>query len=350
MAIRDNTSIRASADILRDRLPSSWELKSTSPPRGSRAAADGYVRITAPGRVSGVLALLLKRGLEPRQVSAIAGDEDGGTDDATRLIAAPYLSPAVRERLEDAGLAYLDLTGNVRLQMTKPGLYIRTQGADVNPNRKERPSRTLRGAKAGRVVRALVDSADPPGVRALAEGASVDPGYASRIIALLDREALIRREGRGRIASVDWQRLLKRWAQDAPLESRGQQVTCLEPRGLGALDTKLKKLSLRYAVTGSLAAGRFAPLAPPRLAVVYTDDVEEAIENLGLRRTDAGANVMLIESADEGVFARGGKRDGVQYVAPSQAAADLLSSTGRGPAEAEELIAWMAEHEEAWRG
>jgi hypothetical protein len=36
-------------------------------------------------------------------------------------------------------------------------------------------------------------------------------------------------------------------------------------------------------------------------------------------------------------------------VAPSQAAADLLTSSGRGPEEAEALIEWMLANEEAWR-
>ena len=42
--------------------------------------------------------------------------------------------------------------------------------------------------------------------------------------------------------------------------------------------------------------------------------------------------------------------DDVRYVALSQAAADLLGSPGRGPAEGEALIDWMKEHEEVWRG
>ena len=33
----------------------------------------------------------------------------------------------------------------------------------------------------------------------------------------------------------------------------------------------------------------------------------------------------------------------------SQAAVDLLTGPGRGPAEADELIRWMREHEDAWR-
>lgn len=43
------------------------------------------------------------------------------------------------------------------------------------------------------------------------------------------------------------------------------------------------------------------------------------------------------------------QRDGVWYAAPSQIAADLLTSPGRGPAEGEELIEWMFAHEGAWR-
>jgi hypothetical protein len=44
------------------------------------------------------------------------------------------------------------------------------------------------------------------------------------------------------------------------------------------------------------------------------------------------------------------EKDGIRYAAVSQVLADLLTSPGRGPAEAEELPVWIAEHEEAWRG
>ena len=41
--------------------------------------------------------------------------------------------------------------------------------------------------------------------------------------------------------------------------------------------------------------------------------------------------------------------DGLSYAVPSQVAVDLLTSPGRGPAEADALLAWMATREEAWR-
>jgi len=43
------------------------------------------------------------------------------------------------------------------------------------------------------------------------------------------------------------------------------------------------------------------------------------------------------------------EEDGLCYVAPSQAAIDLLTSPGRGPEEAEALIEWMQANERQWR-
>jgi hypothetical protein len=267
------------------------------------------------------------------------------------LIIVPYLSPAARERLREASISYLDLTGNVRVQLARPGLFIDTQGADVDPNRKARLGRSLRGPKAGRIVRVLVESKTPPGVRELASRAEVDPGYVSRLLAFLDREALIDRGARGRVGKVDWLRLLRRWAEDAPLESRGRQQTCLEPRGLAAFQTRLKNLDQRYAITGSLAAEKFTSVAPSRLAMVYVENMERALNALGLRPVESGANVLLIEPVPDAVVFIGARAEaGLSYVVVSQAVADLLGSPGRGPSEAEELITWMIKNEEAWRG
>ena len=54
-------------------------------------------------------------------------------------------------------------------------------------------------------------------------------------------------------------------------------------------------------------------------------------------------------SFDPVVFARTWTEEGVSFAALSQVAADLLGSPGRGPAEGEELIAWMGKHPDAWR-
>ena len=92
------------------------------------------------------------------------------------------------------------------------------------------------------------------------------------------------------------------------------------------------------------------PAAPPRLAVVYVEDLERAASELELRSTDSGVNVLLIEPVDAGSFAGAVREDGIAFAAATPVAADLLMSPGRGPQEAEELIDWMTRNEDAWRG
>ena len=346
----DNEVVLEAQQVLRSRLPEGWRID-----RQARLGAAGDLSVDAQFRVRGPdgrnarLDVYSKRTLQPRGVLMLRSSlQDRQSENS--IVVAPYLSPAVRGRLQEVGLGFIDLTGNIRIVLSSPGLFIEASGADRNPDRQHRPSRSLRGSKAGRIVRVLVDRREPPGVREIAGFTGVNPGYVSRIAALLDEQALVDRSGRGRILSVDWAGLLERWSQDAPLSSRGEQTTCLDPRGIRALTSRLGKSNLRYSVTGTLAVSEFAPVAAARLALVYVESVDDAVSMLDLRIAERGANVILIEPEDDGVFEGSTLRNGLEVVAVSQAAADLLTSPGRGPAEAEALIAWMRENEGVWRG
>ena len=116
----------------------------------------------------------------------------------------------------------------------------------------------------------------------------------------------------------------------------------LDPRGIESLVRRLPTARFRYAVTGSVAANRLAPVAPARLAMVYVDDPDEVSAELNLTPTETGANVMLLAPFDDVAFARTRVDEGVTYVAPSQSAVDLLTSPGRSPAEGEAVLEWMA--------
>ncbi|MEO5919448.1 MAG: hypothetical protein ABIQ17_07810 [Candidatus Limnocylindrales bacterium] len=48
-------------------------------------------------------------------------------------------------------------------------------------------------------------------------------------------------------------------------------------------------------------------------------------------------------------FERAWEREGIRYAALAQVAADLLTSPGRSPSQAEALIEWMKANEHAWR-
>jgi hypothetical protein len=85
--------------------------------------------------------------------------------------------------------------------------------------------------------------------------------------------------------------------------------------------------------------------------------VDRAAETLELVLTEAGANVWLLEPYDAVVFERtqslpfapAPQTVNVTAAAPSQVAADLMTSPGRGPQEAEALIEKMKGIEDAWR-
>ncbi len=380
MTNKGNNLIRDGLRELQRRLPPGWSVGGLKPAAGP--AVDAMAKVIAPDKSSSRLAIEARLRPDPRAVAAWLDTLRSADAREPVLLISRYLSASVRERLRREQVGFLDLTGNVHLVLSKPGLFIETEGASEDPDREARPARSLSGPKAGRLVRALVDLKLAPGVRELAGIANVDPGYVSRIMALLESEALIERRSSGSVSGsasgarvgsvsgsrsgprsasssgsrsgpitrIDWQALVRRWARDAPLDARGSVRTYLEPRGIPAFLSRLTKSKERYAVTGSLAAARFAPVAPARLATVWLNDAEQGATRLGIRPVDAGANVFLIEPADESVFDRAVVNEGIVYSAPSQIAADLLTSPGRGPAEAEDLIAWMSTHEEVWRG
>jgi DNA-binding MarR family transcriptional regulator len=66
-----------------------------------------------------------------------------------------------------------------------------------SPEPAQREVARLRGPKAGRLVRALVDTRPRYGVRELAGAIGVTPGYVSRLLDALDRDALIDRSPKG---------------------------------------------------------------------------------------------------------------------------------------------------------
>jgi len=219
----------------------------------------------------------------------------------------------------------------------------------MNPEPAGRERRSLKGAKAGRLVRALCDFRPPLGLRELATRADVDAGYTSRIVQVLVREALVVRTSRGPITSVDWAALLRRWSEEySPLKG-GRVSWYLAPRGLQPVVDRLKTLRKGYVVSGSWAANLFAPVAPARLLLCYADDVKKLANILDVRPADAGMNVALVRPLDQVVTDRASQRDGLTIAALSQVAADLLTSPGRGPSEAEALMKWMSENESVWR-
>ncbi|MGH3767485.1 MAG: hypothetical protein ACRDTX_20425 [Pseudonocardiaceae bacterium] len=359
---READVLRRGIELISDRLPSTWKTTATEDaPAGSDGRrADAVLDVVALDGSHAVLVVEAKRSVVVRDLQSVVNQLSSIIDHLRRttpevsivpVVAARYLAPSARQWLQEHEVSYVDATGNLRVVVDRPALFLRETGADRDPWRGPgRPRATLQGPSAARVVRALVDCTPPFSVPELVRRSGASTGATYRVVEFLEREALIERQARGRVVAVQWRRVLERWSEDYEFQRSNATNPYLQPRGLGALLDDLRASpDLHYALTGSFAAERLAPYAPPRLAMLYSNDPAKVVDRLALRAVDGGANVLVAGTDFDVVFDRTVDDGGLRFVAPGQAAVDLLTAPGRGPSEGQALLDWMQNHEADWR-
>jgi hypothetical protein len=360
ITIEETDLIDAAVLWLRQQLPATWKVeKSNRTIAGGNAEpqrlVDGAIDLQAPNGVYTTFAVEAKRSFAPRDVESLVA----GFPRILRtlagnipvLVVASWLSARSRELLQAEGINFLDLTGNAFIQVDNPALFIKSSGAERNPEPPQRDRARVRGPKAARVIRLLVDVRPPYGVREIAKTTGLAPGYVSRLLDALDREALVDRGTRGQVESVDIAGLLRRWTETYDVLKTNRGATYLAPNGAQHALSRMAEAegTQRTAVTGSFAAVRLAPVAAPALLLVYCMDDRPVAEKLGLLPADEGANVALLRPFDQVVWQRTQVENGLAYVAPSQIVVDCLTGTGRMPAEGSAVLDWMTENEAIWR-
>ncbi|RKN07657.1 hypothetical protein D7319_17855 [Streptomyces radicis] len=319
------------------------------------------VEVRAQGDTSAARLLVnLKSSLTPRAVEerlaptmALLLRVYPGT---TPVLMTPWLSPSARSALRRHGIGYLDLTGNVSLEVSHPAIVIRTDGATRPPRgpAPERTRTTLAGAKASRLVRILADVRPPYRALDLSHHTGLSLPYVSRLLDVLTDQLLVRRKGRD-ITDVDWPELLRARAAHDVLLRRGEHVGTLAANGvpftLGRLRDQAR--SDDVALTGSYAARRIAPVSAGGQLMLWVGpgrDIDELAEHLGLLEVSENADVILLRPPDPVVLDRSAVNgDGLRQVALSQLVLDCLSGPGRMPAEGEAVLEYMAAHEDEWR-
>jgi hypothetical protein len=344
-------------------LPETWKVEAGSqtvvspgqarPPR----VIDTFITLTPPQQGGGINLLVeAKSTFAPRDAerlfSGMAQQLRLLSSNYPILVVTPWLSERAQEILAKEDTNYLDLTGNVRIALNHPPVFITHKGASRNPSPSPRAPARLKGPKAGRLARLLIDVAPPYGVSQIAESTGLTPGYISRLLTSLDEDALIERTRRGQVVSVDIPQLLRRWTQTYDVFKSNETSTFVAPQGpeevLGRLAT-LPSTSANVTVTGSFSAVRFAPVAAPSLLMLYCSEPSAMAKELRLLPADRGSNVALLRPFDEVVWERTTKESGVKYAAVAQTAADCLTGNGRMPAEGDALTTWMEDNQSQWR-
>ena len=346
--------VDAAVQVLTARLPSSWSVEK-QPSAADPSVSD--VIFKSPNIGTQALVLVeAKNDVTPRDVESLLGGPwrrwRKQTGNHPILVVAPYIGRRVRDLLAEENVSYIDLTGNARITLDYPGVFIETQGAVTDPRASKVRRSALRGAKVGAVVRVLIDAAPPYTGAEIARAAGVNQGYVSRILDTLVDEGLVDRERAGPVAGVDWPRLLRRRAEALDLFRPNGALRYIARQGVGELLERLRRRAPddpAPTVTGSFAASRLAPVAAPSVLVVYSMAPRQLEAELELLPAEAGADVVLIRPDNVVAFARSMPEGGIAWAAPSQVAIDCLSGSGRMPSEGEALIEWMQADESRWR-
>lgn len=356
-------TLQRAVAAIAERLPAGWSVQLKHPvgadmpavvdiisPSSEQASFAAEARMNVAGRDIEQLRMKLQ--------DAAEHFNSAGNGIQSTLVVAPYLSGPVRKRLQKAHFSYADLTGNVRVELSEPGLFIMDRGADADPWRGPgRPRATLKGEPAARIVRALTDFNRVWTMRELTAEAGTSTGAAYRVIDYLEREGHVVRDDERRVHVVAWPDLLRAWSADYSLIGSNRTTRWLAPRGvqhlLGRLAdpaTRPPNQAFRHAVTGTLAAAEWAPYAPASMAAIYVSDTEAAAAAWELYPAETGANTLLVEPSYDVVLERTTTNDaGLRIAAPAQVVVDLLTGPGRNPSEAEKLLERLQQHEETWR-
>lgn len=259
--------------------------------------------------------------------------------EARFILVAPYLSERAAELCAQEGVSYCDLSGNCRLALDP--VFIRREGFP-NAFARKRDLRTLFSPKAARVLRVmLVRPRRPWRLQALASEASVSLGQVANVkSALLEREWAT--TGPDGLALTDPAPALAEWAGNARY-ARPTVRDYYSLAGVREVESSLgetcRATGATWALASFSAAARLAPQVRYQRATAYVAGVpDEVARRLGLKEVTTGANVRLLEPADEGVFCGVEEVDGLPIVSAVQCYVDLRSEPGRGAEAANTLL------------
>ena len=238
------------------------QLHALLPPGWSVAAVgqEGDVtilRVADPGGTEGALPLLTTDRLEPRDIRGMWLPPD-----ESALVSAGWLSERSRNLLRKRGASYIDRTGNVEIRLSRPGLYIRTEGDTRDPNPKPSKAPSLRGPRAWAMLRTLAEVRPPYTAGDLAAVLGVDDGYVSRMLQVLADELVIERAPRGPVTAAEWEPLLRKITATYSLLDANTTSTWIAAAGPDRLVDDLAGLRVgRWAVTGSFVASAISRAA-----------------------------------------------------------------------------------------
>lgn len=255
------------------------------------------------------------------------------------IFIAPYISPRSAAICLEADIGYIDFAGNCHLSFQN--IYVHKEGKS-NPYTNKRYLKSLYSPKAERILRVLLMSGPREWkVEDLAKEASVSLGQVSNVKKLLADREWINSQPVGFALSEPYE-LLEEWSQNYNYQ-RNKISEFYTTRSSGDIEISLERFCREekwlFGLTSISGAAYFPPAARYQRMVAYVKgDVNEIISKFDLEPISRGANVILLEPYDEGVFYGSQSRSGAEVVSPIQIYLDLKNFGELGQEAAESFF------------
>jgi len=261
---------------------------------------------------------------------------------AVPVLTAPYLSPERQALCREAGVYFMDLSGNVFI--AHRSFYVERIGF---PNKypEKRQRRYPFSDKASLILRELLkDSKRQWGVRELAEKIGLDPGYVSRMAKSLSESGYASRAG-GKLKIRSPKEILDDWVRAYDLKRNEQHRFFVLAPDVKSILQRLRKIDVprkaEYALSVHAGAGFVAPHAVYKEVHMYVRDsggIDFFIKALDLKGADQGANlVLMIPYYKHSAFYDSREIEDLQVVSDIQLYLDLYGYPVRGREQAEHL-------------
>ena len=264
------------------------------------------------------------------------------------MLVAPYLAPAILDRLAREGVSGIDLSGNGVVTIPGEWFVMRTGNENRYPS-----SALIKNIYRGRsslVCRALLMRAEYPSVGAIVDALRNDTGgdtgvtqaTVSKVLKTLQEELLITRAGDGRSGSIRLtqpgellDRLVRNYQQPrATSIMRGVSVRATandagdvsDMTPMAIIGAAAEVAGVRYAIDLAMS---YVPFPGSEEIPIYVESLAPIMDAGAFREDDRFATVRLIETTDPTAYFDTRIVGGTRRVAPIQLYLELANGTKR---------------------
>ncbi len=265
-----------------------------------------------------------------------------GEEASFPLLVSPFLSPRKRKECRQAGVLYIDLSGNVYIECD--GVYIERDGFE-NRFQEKRQGRNPFSDKASLISRAMIKERWKWwGVRELANSVSLDPGFVSRMIREMEKLGYVKRQKK-KVRLQDPKNLLDDWLGEYDFRKNEERRYFCLAKGPSEILEKLRQIWIpRDAMHGigfQAGANLIAPYSVYNEVHVYLKDyahLDHFVKAMDLEKTEQGANLIFLDPYyKHSVFYDRQKVKDLWVVSDLQLYLDLYHYPLRGREQAEHL-------------